>query len=81
MARFYNIPKDKIYHAAAGAIASAVVFCVTSNPWLGLAAAVVAGVAKEFWDSKGHGTVDVWDFVATTAGGTVASLVCMIFIF
>ena len=67
------IAKDKIYHAAAGAIVSAVVFCVSGNPWLGFAAAIVAGAAKEYWDSLGHGTVDVWDFVATMAGGVVVS--------
>ena len=70
--------KDKILHLAAGAIASAVVFWISGNPWLGLAAAVVAGVAKEYWDSRGHGTVDVWDFVATTAGGLLISLACLI---
>ena len=65
--------KDKLYHATAGAIVSAVVFCVTGNPWFGLAAAVIAGAAKEFWDSLGHGTVDVWDLVATAAGGAAVS--------
>ena len=69
---------DKLYHATAGAATSAVVFCITGNSWLGLAATVVAGAAKEYWDSRGHGTVDVWDFVATAAGGVVASLICLI---
>lgn len=64
---------DKLMHITAGAIASAVVFCATSNPWWGLVAAVVAGAAKEFWDSLGHGTVDVWDAVATAAGGAAVS--------
>lgn len=73
-----QIPKDKLTHIAAGAIASAVVFCASNNLWWGFAAAVVAGAAKEYWDSRGHGTVDVWDFVATAAGGAVASLVCLI---
>lgn len=76
-----QIQKDKIYHLAAGAIVSAVVFCASGNPWWGLAAAAIAGASKEYWDSKGHGCVELMDFVATTAGGAVASLVCMIFIF
>ena len=66
------IAKDKIYHLAAGAIASAVVFCVTGNPWCGFAAAVIAGAAKEYWDSRGHGCVELMDFVTTAAGGAVA---------
>ena len=69
---------DKIYHLASGAIVSAVVFCETGNQWLGFTAAVVAGAAKEYWDSRGHGTVDVWDFVATAAGGLLISLACLI---
>ena len=73
-----RIPKDKAMHLAAGAATSVVVFCATGNPWLGFAAAVVAGAAKEYWDSKGHGCVELMDFVATTAGGLLISLACLI---
>lgn len=63
-------PLDKQAHALAG-YAIAVSFGLTVSPALGLAYALVAGVLKEFYDSRhpeSH-TCDVWDFVATALGG------------
>lgn len=40
--------------------------------WLGVNAGCVAGAIKEWWDSKGHGTVELMDFVFTSFGAVVA---------
>lgn len=61
---------DKLAHFLVGAGISAIVGVIL-GPLFGLAAAVVAGAAKELWDRAGHGTPDIWDFVATAAGGMV----------
>lgn len=39
--------------------------------WYGLLLCLIAAVAKEVWDSQGHGTPDVMDALATMAGGIV----------
>lgn len=41
-------------------------------PWLGLLLGCIAGAIKEWWDSKGHGTVELMDFVFTCIGSLVA---------
>lgn len=63
------IPVDKLFHLLAGcAVAGAL------HPF-GVLAAVVAllvvGIGKEVYDHFGHGTVDVYDFMATVWGGAV----------
>jgi len=40
----------------------------------GLVLSIVAGSVKEYWDSKGNGCVDTWDFVATVCGGIVGAI-------
>lgn len=62
--------KDKILHIAAGAAVS-LIGCALYGPPLGIALAVAAGVGKEWYDSKGHGTVDNMDALATIGGGAV----------
>lgn len=60
--------KDKVLHLIVGAIiALAGSFLAGWIP--GLLLAVVAGGFKEFWDSKGHGQVELMDFIATAIGG------------
>jgi hypothetical protein len=63
---------DKLLHILAGmAVAS---WSATGWPtlwWLPITAAVIAGAAKELYDRTGRGTVDRWDFIATTLGGAV----------
>lgn len=39
------------------------------TPMQAALAAGAVGVAKEVWDSLGHGTVDFLDYLATQAGG------------
>lgn len=47
-------------------------------PWLGLLLGCFAGALKEWWDSKGHGTVELMDFVFTFLGALSAFLVELI---
>lgn len=41
-------------------------------PFMGFIAALIAGTIKEWWDSKGHGTVEVLDLVFTAMGALCA---------
>lgn len=41
----------------------------------GVMVAALIGLAKEYWDSRGHGTPDAYDFIATALGGVVGALV------
>lgn len=42
------------------------------NPLLGLFSGVVAAALKEWWDSKGHGTVEFMDFFFSSIGALCA---------
>lgn len=60
--------KDELLHLIVGAIIALL------GSWLvgwmpGLLLSVVAGGLKEYWDSKGHGCVELMDFIATVVGG------------
>ena len=57
---------DKRKHFIAGFIISLVVGIF--NPLLGLFAGSVAAFIKEWWDSKGHGTVELYDIIFTILG-------------
>ena len=65
-----KLPLDKQAHFWAGAAIAASVTLYT-NPLIGLAACIVAGVGKELRDATGRGTPDIWDAVATVAGAVV----------
>lgn len=71
------IATDKQLHFLGG-----IVLCLAVSLFfggiVGLAIAVVVGVAKELWDAHGHGTPDVWDAVATVAGGVTGFVLIMI---
>ena len=62
--------RDKRIHFVCGFLISLVVGFFL--PILGLFAGSVAGAIKEWWDSKGHGTVELMDFVFTSFGAVVA---------
>lgn len=62
--------KDKRLHTLAGFIIS-LVFGVWF-PWIGIGLGVVAGAVKEYWDSRGHGCVELLDFVFTVIGALIA---------
>lgn len=61
---------DKQAHFFAGAAIAATI-ALYLNPVLGLAAGVLAGLAKELLDRMGYGTPDVKDFIATALGACV----------
>lgn len=61
---------DKRKHFAVGFAISLVIGVFI--PWLGLIAACIAGGVKEWWDKKGHGTVELMDFVFTCLGALCA---------
>jgi len=61
---------DKQAHFLAGAAIAATAALYTT-PFLGIIAAVAAGVAKELYDLSGRGTLDAKDFVATALGALV----------
>ena len=65
------IQTDKIKHFGAGAIASAFGYAVTGDWAIGVSASALLGGGKEVYDSRGHGTVEVLDAVATGLGGVV----------
>lgn len=62
---------DKAQHIAAGAAIAGTVKGLGVSCPQALLASALAGVSKELWDSAGHGTPDVWDAVATVAGGVM----------
>jgi uncharacterized membrane-anchored protein YitT (DUF2179 family) len=66
------IAPDKLKHLAVGFVLSVVGIVLFKIPVAGLILAGVAGVAKEVYDKvSGKGTPDVYDAVATIAGGAV----------
>ena len=66
-----KIPQDKIKHFIAGAITSIVVYVATFDATIAVSLSALLGVGKEVYDSRGHGTVEVLDAVATVLGGVV----------
>ena len=70
-----KLPHDKALHVIVGLLAYMVFHFV--SPVAGLAATAVAAVGKEIYDwfNRDRHTPDLWDAVATIAGG-VAGLVC-----
>jgi len=45
---------------------------------IGLCITVVAGLAKEWFDSLGYGTPDVWDIVATLSGSILGAILYLV---
>ena len=70
-----TIPKDKLLHFVAGLICATFVYLITLNLTLAIGASVILGIAKEIYDSRGHGTVEVADAVATAVGGAVGAVI------
>lgn len=61
----------------------ALVVGVLFGALVGFVAGSLAGAIKEWWDSKGHGTVELMDFIFTMigalCGALVALIVCVLF--
>ena len=75
-----TIPKDKLLHFVAGLICATFVYLITLNLTIAIGASVILGIAKEIYDSRGHGTVEVLDAVATVAGGVVGTILIKVVI-
>ena len=70
LSKLNSIPADKVMHCMMGAVLFAVLL-----PFIGsiyaVAAVTIIGFAKEVYDmmNKESHTPDIWDALATTAGG------------
>lgn len=81
-----GIGSDRLLHVIAGIMISEVMFLIcasgASDKTLPFAAgwmtAAVAGYVKEAWDSHHGEDGDLWDVVATAAGGTAGMLVMLL---
>lgn len=73
---------DKRKHFYVGFVIALVVG-VLFGALAGFVAGSLAGAIKEWWDSKGHGTVELMDFIFTMIGALcgvlVALIVCVLF--
>jgi hypothetical protein len=69
-----RIKQDKLLHFIAGALIVALCAFVKGFAPYAWIAGVVAGMLKEFYDSRGNGSVEVLDFAATTAGALAMQL-------
>jgi Flp pilus assembly pilin Flp len=72
-----KMPIDKQAHFLAGTTIC-LSLALFVSPILGLITAIVLGAVKELWDGMGHGTKDIWDFVATALGGVVGFVLILI---
>lgn len=63
-----SLPKDRLLHFIAGALIVALCATVRGFAPFAWTAAVLAGMLKEYHDSKTGGNADVRDFAATVAG-------------
>ena len=64
---------DKRKHLYVG-IAIGLLFGCIFGVSIGFAAGCLAGAIKEWWDSKGHGTVEIMDFIFTAIGALSGAL-------
>lgn len=63
---------DKQAHFWAGMAIAATFVAYDAAPWAAFVATVMVGAGKEVWDKvSGTGTMDFWDFVATSVGAMV----------
>ena len=61
-----NVGKDKLLHYIIGSVLGLFGFI---NIWIGVAAVLLFAIGKEIRDSRGYGTPEVMDAVATILGG------------
>jgi len=64
-------PLDKQAHFLAGAAISATEVAYGIPPVVAILSTCVIGAIKEWWDSTGHGTPDLKDWIATALGAMV----------
>ena len=71
------IPPDKVAHFWSG-LALMLSASLFFGWGIGLCIAVAAGLAKEWFDSLGYGTPDVWDIVATLTGAVLGAILYLV---
>ncbi len=71
---------DKRKHFFVGAFISLIIGTLFGW-WMGFTIGSLAGICKEWWDSKGHGTVEVMDAVFTMIGAACAIPFSLLFHF
>ena len=71
---------DKRKHFFVGVLISLVIGTLLGW-WVGFTVGSLAGICKEWWDSKGHGTVEVMDLVFTIIGAACAIPLSLLFHF
>lgn len=64
---------DKTKHALGGAAIASAVTLATQEPHYGFAAGVLAALAKEARDRRGHGTCSLQDAAVTIAGAAAGA--------
>ena len=64
---------DKRKHCLVGAFIGLFFGCLLGWQW-GFTIGCLAGAIKEWWDGKGHGTVELMDFVCTVIGALCGAL-------
>jgi hypothetical protein len=69
-----KIPLDKAFHFLAG---WAIAATFQSVPLFAAALVAAAGIGKEIWDKRGHGTPELMDIVATLLGGIAGLMVSL----
>ena len=75
-----SIQQDKLLHFIAGALIVALCAFVKGFAPYAWVAGVVAGMLKEFYDSRGNGSVEILDFAATTAGALAMQMAVWLYL-
>lgn len=75
-----SIQQDKLLHFIAGALIVALCSFIKGFAPYAWVAGVVAGMLKEFYDSRGNGSVEVLDFAATTAGAITMQMAVWLYL-
>lgn len=75
-----RIQQDKLLHFIAGALIVALCSFIKGFAPYAWVAGLVAGVLKEFYDSRGNGSVEVLDFAATTAGALTMQMAVWLYL-
>lgn len=75
-----SIPQDKLLHFIAGALIVALCSFIKGFAPYAWVAGVIAGMLKEFYDSRGNGSVEVLDFAATTAGALAMQMAVWLYL-
>ena len=77
---YAKIQHDKKLHLTVGAIITMITLLSTQSLFLALFMGMLAGLVKEYIDSKGFGTVDFNDFTATVTGSALMILMFLLFV-